>query len=215
MGRCATEAHSRADPLPARTPDLPARPPAARPEPPTYLPAPAHQPEPSHHPPQQAPRGPARLIIGALAALVLVAGSATAVVLLRPDGLRSATVNTPTTSTWSQPTRPAASPRVTSRQPDTTATAPAVIPLPVGSWITVLESLPQQEFSQEQAAARATSLSVAGYPVSVIDSDTVPGLNSGYWALGVPGSSSREAAVALCGVFGRQAGGTCYPRQVG
>ncbi len=109
----------------------------------------------------------------------------------------------------------AGSVRPTSQQPIPTPTSTAVMSLPAGTWITVLESLPKNEFSLVQAEAKAASLSVAGHPVSVIDSDAIPGLNKGYWALGVPGGYSREAAVALCDTFGRQAGGTCYPRQVG
>lgn len=103
----------------------------------------------------------------------------------------------------------------TMEPPISPPTAPAVKSLPAGSWITILDSLPKNEFSQVQAEAKAVMLSVAGYPVSVIDSDAIPSLNGGYWALGVTGSSSREAAVGLCGVLGRQAGGSCYPRQVG
>ncbi len=120
-------------------------------------------------------------------------------------------VSTPAQST-SAPAQPSP---VATQTVIVATTTTAAAPLPVGTWITVLESLPKTEFSLAQAEAKAAALSAVGRPVSVIDSDATPGLNKGFWALGVTGSSSREAAAAQCAAFGRQAGGTCYPRQVG
>lgn len=111
-------------------------------------------------------------------------------------------------------TNPPSSQSSSQRQP-TTSTAQAVTSLPSGTWITILESLPKNENTLAAAQARATGMAGYGPKVSVIDSDAIPGLNGGYWALGVTGYGSRESATAICGTFGREAGGSCYPRQVG
>lgn len=84
-----------------------------------------------------------------------------------------------------------------------------------GSWITVLESLPQAERAEADAWSQARSLSTLSVRVVVVDSSAVVGLNSGYWALAVTGSSSRDQARAVCGLLGRELGGNCYERQVG
>lgn len=113
------------------------------------------------------------------------------------------TVTVPASNGVPQPTRPA-----------TTAAGSAVSSLPSGSWITVLDSMPKSEFTLRQAEQRAAAMRIGNNTVSVIDSDAIPGLNGGYWALGVPGLSSRESAADRCAVFNREVGGQCYPRQV-
>ena len=85
-----------------------------------------------------------------------------------------------------------------------------------GSWITVLESMPKSSKSSGQAAAKAASISSrTGVSVSVVDSSSVPGLNSGYWAVSVIGSSSKSEAQRVCASVGRSVGGSCYPRLIG
>lgn len=107
----------------------------------------------------------------------------------------------------------------TQQAPTTRDAAPthggAVTSLPSGSWITVLDSLEQSRYSLAEARSRAAGLSRGAYVVAVVDSTAVPGLNSGYWALSVTGSSSQSEARAVCGQLGRNAGGNCYPRQIG
>lgn len=101
-------------------------------------------------------------------------------------------------------------------QPATTARrGQGVTSLPSGSWITVLESLPKDEYTFAVAQAFAAELADSGSNVWVIDSDAIPGLNGGYWVLGVTERYSRDGAVAVCDTFGREAGGSCYPREVG
>lgn len=103
----------------------------------------------------------------------------------------------------------------TTRPPTTTAPNSAVTSLRAGSWIMILDSLPKNEFTIQQAEQRAAGMRTGGRPVvSVIDSDAIPGLNGGYWALGVPGHSSRDSAANQCAMFNREVGGDCYPRQV-
>lgn len=111
-------------------------------------------------------------------------------------------------------TNPPSSQSSSQRQP-TTSTAQAVTSLPSGTWITILESLPKNENTLASAQARAAGMAGYGPKISVIDSDAIPGLNGGYWALGVTGYGSRDSATAICSTFGREAGGSCYPRQVG
>ncbi|WP_432557972.1 hypothetical protein [Granulicoccus sp. GXG6511] len=85
--------------------------------------------------------------------------------------------------------------------------------LPSGSWITVLDSMPKNQRSEQEAWAMADGLSGRAQVV-VVDSDRVAGLNGGYWAIAVTGSSSRNEANGWCSVLNRPVGGTCYPRQV-
>lgn len=77
----------------------------------------------------------------------------------------------------------------------------------------MLESFEQTSYSLDTAQAKATEL---GHGAHVVDSNVVSGLTAGYWAVIGPGSySSRSSATARCADFGRSAGGSCYPRQVG
>ncbi|MDI9628111.1 MAG: hypothetical protein QM286_06150, partial [Acidobacteriota bacterium] len=122
------------------------------------------------------------------------------------------TTTGPTATSGSAPTQTSVRPRTTATARPTTA---AVTSLSRGSWITVLESLPKNEVAVTHAQASASALSVNGYRVVVVDSDAIPGLNPGYWALSVTGFASRDAAVAACPGLGREVGGTCYPREIG
>ena len=103
-------------------------------------------------------------------------------------------------------------------QPATTIPAPppvrTVSSLPSGSWITVLDSLAKTEHTEQAAQANADRLSGAAQVV-VVDSDRIPGLNNGYWAISITGSNSRSQATDRCALLNRPVGGTCYPRQVG
>lgn len=88
-----------------------------------------------------------------------------------------------------------------------------VTSLSSGSWITVLDSMPKSQRGEQEAWAMADGLSGSARVV-VVDSDRIPGLNDGYWAIAITGSSSRNEANGWCSVMDRPVGGTCYPRQV-
>lgn len=106
----------------------------------------------------------------------------------------------------SDPTTPAPSP-----SPSPTSDPRTVTSLPSGGWITILDSFPKPERTEADAWSLAESLPGA----VVIDSDRIPGLNGGYWAVALTGSSSRSEAASACSRVGRSVGGECYPRQVG
>lgn len=80
-----------------------------------------------------------------------------------------------------------------------------------GSWLTVLDSLPQGQFSLDQARSRAGEL---GSGLVVVDSSSTPGLTPGYWAVVVPQLKSESAARAMCAQYGRTPSGACYGRHV-
>jgi hypothetical protein len=84
-----------------------------------------------------------------------------------------------------------------------------------GTWILVLESMPQNEKSLPEAQAVANQLTVPGYDVVVVDSSTTSGLNGGYWAVSVVSFGSQDSAAAACASFSRAVGPTCYPRAIG
>lgn len=185
--------------------------------------------------------GAAKMIL-AITALLVVLGLIGFVIYRYLEPAREAMVGPSSSSTVAPPqtivapTAPSAQPPVTTQvvpapstvvstvvvtaappaptRPATSATGSAVRSLPAGSWITIFDSLPKDEFTLQQAEQRAAGMRSGSYTVSVIDSDAIPGLNGGYWALGVPGATSRDSAAAMCGVFGREVGGSCYPRQV-
>lgn len=94
------------------------------------------------------------------------------------------------------------------------STTRTVTSLPSGTWITVLDSMPKSQRGEGEAWAMADGLSGSA-PVVVVDSDRISGLNGGYWAIAITGSSSRNEANGWCSVINRPVGGTCYPRQVG
>lgn len=78
----------------------------------------------------------------------------------------------------------------------------------------VLESLPKSDVTEASAASRIAEFGGAG-PVELVDTDAIPGLNSGYWTLAIIGASSKEAARATCARVGREVGPECYPREIG
>ena len=83
-----------------------------------------------------------------------------------------------------------------------------------GTWILILQSMPQNEKSLAEAQALASQLAVPAYDVVVVDSSSTPGLNSGYWAVSVVSFSSQDAASAACAAFSRAVGPACYPRLI-
>lgn len=116
----------------------------------------------------------------------------------------------PTVSPTTMPSPATTPPRPTYSPPPRTITT-----LPAGSWITVLDSLEKDRRTEADAWAMANGLSRPTADVVVVDSDAIPGLNPGYWAIAVIGSTSRAEATDSCAVLGRPVGGSCYPREVG
>ena len=183
---------------------------------PSYPPA---QFTPVSNSPQAALFAKIAVAIAAVAAIVL---ALIAVLLFRDSYAEPALNVEPVTTTiaGTEPTATAgpAAPRTSAPPRTTTSARPTgagVTSLSRGTWITVLESLPKDQSSLTQAQVRADTLSAHGFLVVVVNSDTIPGLNPGYWALSVTGFASRDAAVAACPALGREAGGTCYPREIG
>ena len=95
----------------------------------------------------------------------------------------------------------------------TAAPADLLRRLPDGSWVVVLESLPQSEWTTTQAVDVAAGLARGGRAPFVIDSDLHAGLNSGYLVVVDGPFADRTAAGAACAPLGREVGGSCYPRQ--
>ena len=86
--------------------------------------------------------------------------------------------------------------------------------LPVGTWVTVLDSLPQGSVSAEEAIERARNLTPPGHDVIVMDTNHFGGLNPNYWAVVIPGAESRAASNDVCRAIGIPVGNKCYPREI-
>ena len=171
------------------------------------------------HNAQPAPRGslPLGILLGVVAGAIAVMLAWFAWVD-DPDRATPAPSPTPTASA---PTSQAAGPTPTASAAPSASPTPAQTPnpnvvtdLPVGSWVTVLASLPKGSVTAEQAIARAAQESRNGYTAIVIDSDAFEGLNPGYWAVVIPGSDSRNASNAVCDALGIGVNSQCYPREI-
>ena len=175
-----------------------------------------------NHPDSSAPRSrfTTGLLAGVMSGLVVL-GVIWLIVPRPPQQVvapsPSPSVTTPTASVTPTPT-PTPTPSAT---PTPTATpsepvAGVVTSLPKGSWIAVLGSMRKQNAPGEAAVSRAAQLSASGgHTVVAIDTDAIPGLTPGYYALAVTGLADRDAVRALCPSFGRPYGDTCYARQIG
>ena len=98
--------------------------------------------------------------------------------------------------------------------PEPTANPAIVTELPVGTWVTVLASLPKDAVTAEQAIDRAARESRNGYTAIVIDTNEFSGLNAGYWAVVIPGAESRSASNEVCRGLGMAVNDKCYPREI-
>lgn len=102
--------------------------------------------------------------------------------------------------------------------PSASASSPTasgvVTSLPSGSWVTVLKSLPKDIVTPENALEQAADLGDDQHRPVVIDTDAFGNLHPGYWAVVVPGQSSREESNAVCDALGIGLGDHCYPRQI-
>ena len=165
--------------------------------------------------PQRRGSLPLGVVLGVIAGAILVMFAWFALF----DDTDSATpAPTPTSA---QPSDPVESPDpAESPEPDESAEPgdepiPGITTeLPVGTWITVLDSLPQGSVSAEQAIARAAELSQPDHTAIVIDTSRFEGLNRNYWAVVIPGAESRAASNAVCEAIGLPVGNNCYPREI-
>ena len=165
--------------------------------------------------PQRRGSLPLGVVLGVIAGAILVMFAWFALF----DDTDSATpAPTPTSA---QPSDPVESPDpAESPEPDESAEPgdepiPGITTeLPVGTWVTVLDSLPQGSVSAEQAIARAAELSRPGHTAIVIDTNRFEGLNANYWAVVIPGAESRAASNAVCEAIGLPVGNNCYPREI-
>ena len=165
--------------------------------------------------PQRRGSLPLGVVLGVIAGAILVMFAWFALF----DDTDSATpAPTPTSA---QPSDPVESPDpAESPEPDESAepgdeSVPGITTeLPVGTWVTVLDSLPQGSVSAEQAIARAAELSRPGHNAIVIDTNRFEGLNANYWAVVIPGAESRAASNAVCKAIGLPVGNNCYPREI-
>ena len=165
--------------------------------------------------PQRRGSLPLGVVLGVIAGAILVMFAWFALF----DDTDSATpAPTPTSA---QPSDPVESPDpAESPEPDESAepgdeSVPGITTeLPVGTWVTVLDSLPQGSVSAEQAIARAAELSRPGHTAIVIDTNRFEGLNANYWAVVIPGAESRAASNAVCEAIGLPVGNNCYPREI-
>ena len=176
--------------------------------------------------PPTAPRG--SFALGAIAGVLtglLVLGLAWLLwprtpTLATPTPTPSASRVTVTPSRTPSPTPPAVATSATpTPTPAATPTGPSasgvLTQLPAGTFVAVLDSLPKASTTPEQAVARAAQLSIPTQALAAIDTDAVPGLTPGYYAIGVPGATSRDQVAQLCQALGRSVGGSCYARLVG
>lgn len=195
-GRPASDGHAPGCPYAAPQPLAPPRPPQGTP------------------PPTQPKRKVGAAVIAVVAGLVLFAVLG-ATILLRGNGSGSVASDAVTASPSAPVVTATATVVVSPRaQPSASASSATVRSLPSGSWLAVLESLPQAEQTESMAQAQATSLSTGAGSVVVVDSTAIPGLNPGYWALSLIGFSSSVEARDACARVQRSPGPSCYDRQV-
>ena len=188
----------------------------------------------SYGAPAPAPRGslPLGIVLGVIVGAIAVM-FAWFVFVDDPDrGTPAQTPATPSVSAPAEPSvepspeaspEPSASPSASpsadatptpEATPEPTANPNIVTELPVGSWVTVLASLPKSEVTAEQAVERAQLESRNGQTAIVIDTDAFTGLNTGYWAVVVPGADSRSASNEVCRALGMAVNDKCYPREI-
>ncbi len=178
----------------------------------------------THHPaPRQRGSLPLGITLGAIVGAIAVMFVWFALVD-DPDSATPAPSQTPTQSVEPSPTpsaTPSASVAPSESAPPTQASEPPPGPipgitteLPVGTWVTVLDSLPKASTTPEQAIERAAALSHPEHQAIVIDTNAFTGLNPNYWAVVIPGAESRAASAEVCKAIGIPAGDKCYPREI-
>jgi hypothetical protein len=125
----------------------------------------------------------------------------------------AATSHEPTASTSPTTTGSVGPSTTPSPTPTPSPSLPTIKELPPGSRITVLQSMPQGEFTEAQAWDRAREITNSSYPAVVVDSSSVKGLNPGYWAISVLQNPDASGGT-ICAAYQRPQGGACYDREV-
>lgn len=114
--------------------------------------------------------------------------------------------NTPTRESWHTPS---ATPT-----PYGAEATGILTTLPAGSWVTVLDSMQKSGTTPQRALQRAAELSKAGHTAVPLDTNAIQGLNLGYYAIVIPGQTSRSESQAVCDAVGIPRGDHCYPREI-
>lgn len=97
--------------------------------------------------------------------------------------------------------------------PSTTELPPEFLDPPVfDRWTTILASLPVEDFSEEDATARAAELTDVG--VGILLSADYPSLNAGYWVIFSGDFATQDEAVDRC-ISLRERDLSCYQRYLG
>lgn len=156
-----------------------------------------------------------------------IAVTAVTWVLLVPSSGVTATPESPSPSASRTPESPQASEQPSesasptpSQTPSPSASATPEVPegivtsLPSGSWVTVLKSLPKEVVTPQNALEQAASLGNDQHKTVVLDTNAFDKLKPGYWAVVVPGQTSRAESNAVCDALGIGLGNKCYPREV-
>jgi hypothetical protein len=141
------------------------------------------------------------------------------VLLTAGAGCGGSPEGTATSTAQSQPSVPTSLPPVvtsgaptTSASPSTTVAPTLVDPPAFDRWTTILESLPVDEWDEEQARSRAFEL--ASMDTGVLLSSDYPSLNPGYWVVFSGDFASRDEAIAHCRALEGE-GSACYHRYLG
>lgn len=153
-----------------------------------------------------------RRIVARMAAAIAAVALVTAVVA-GIAGIRGALESSPVqTEYMATPDASESAGDTASQSTDSDANAASPDTVEPGVWVLVLESYPKDQYTLAQARELASAIS---WNVSVIDSSTTPGLNSGYWAVINGNYQSEDTARESCYVVDRTVGDKCYPRYVG
>lgn len=158
------------------------------------------------------------LIVGGIVAAVAVVGVLGGVLSVSGQPAASSAPRSAASMAPAAPPATQTGSRPATTRPATTGPAGGgLVTLTPGTWFTVIESLPKSEATLDAASARASQLGTGRrHPTVVVDTDAhTPHLTPGYWAVGVPGASTRAESVAICAEYGIAVGGGCYPRQIG
>lgn len=126
----------------------------------------------------------------------------------QPKGTASDTGEPPSMS-------PGQSEDPSSASPSATPGAEVVTKLKSGTRIAVLASLPKSRYSAADAADMAASLARGEWKPSVVDTNKIPGLTAGYYAVAVVDLADYDAVKKACAGLGRVAGtDRCYSRTI-
>lgn len=165
----------------------------------------------SSHPPRTGSLG-LGLVLGVAAGIAVVVP---AWLFLVPMSAVPAATATPSVSSTAVVESPTPTEAASTPTPSPTPTPDGIVTtLPSGSWVTVLKSLRQSSVSAEQAQQEASKLATDKYTPVVLDTNAFGNLNPGYWAVVIPGFSSRAESDAVCDELGLGVGNSCFSREI-